>query len=135
MKDWRVLIVLLAFITLMGAYHLRPGPQVISPEAVHAQGIYQASGASTAASGTITSEVICTLSFPASRRFIIGNNRTGRTAYVKFNDVVSETSYDLAMDNGEDFYIDGWLKVVSMTVLITSATGITPVTTFNGVGW
>lgn len=102
---------------------------------VEAQGIYQASGASTAASGTITSEVVCTLSFPASRRFVILDNRTGRIAYVKFNDIVSETDYDKAIDNGEDLYISGWLGVYSITVLITPATGVTPVTTFNGVGW
>lgn len=121
-----MLVALLAFHFLLPAQ----ASQLSYPSA------YLASGPSEVASGIITGNVASRLTFSSSKSQVIVSNRTGSTAYVKFNEItatVSSTNFDVVLDDKEDVFIGGpnggWLWVKNLTVYVSPTAG------FRAVGW
>ena len=90
------------------------------------------SGASKAATGTITSGVASLLSFADEKGTVILNNQSGQKAYFKLNDaatpIVSATVYDLAVADGGAFIVEN-ASVTTVGVFVAATSGI------RVVGW
>jgi len=90
------------------------------------------SGASTAATGTITANTASLLSFASGMKHVIINNDSGQDAYFKFNDAssptVSATVYDVSLADGEKFAQDGGV-VTNVSVYVDATSGV------RVVGW
>jgi hypothetical protein len=90
------------------------------------------SGASTAATGSVSSNTASLLSFSSGMKHVIINNNSGQTAYFKLNDadtpVVSATVYDVSLKDGEKFAAD-YAVVTNVSVYVTATSGI------RVVGW
>lgn len=90
------------------------------------------SGASTAATGTITSNTASLLSFAHDKQHVIVSNRSGQTAYFKLNDAasptVSSTAYDFALSDGGTFIIQE-VTVENVSVYVAATSGV------RVVGW
>lgn len=88
--------------------------------------------ASEAATGTILSNTASLLSFTNKKRTVIINNRSGQTAYFKFNDAesptVSNTAYDVALSDGGAMTMDT-VNVANVSVYVAATSGI------RVVGW
>lgn len=88
--------------------------------------------ASEAATGTISSNTASLLSFTSKKRTVIINNRSGQTAYFKFNDAasptVSNTAYDVALSDGGAMTMDT-VNVANVSVYVAATSGI------RVVGW
>lgn len=92
----------------------------------------QFSGASTAATGTITSNTASLLSFLDSKRYVLISNQSGQKCYCKINDAasptVSATVYDFVLADGGTFAIDD-VDVTNIAVYVTATSGV------RVVGW
>jgi|WetSurMetagenome_2_1015567.scaffolds.fasta_scaffold657747_2 hypothetical protein len=90
------------------------------------------SGASTAATGSVSSNTASLLSFSSGMKHVIINNNSGQTAYFKLNDAdtptVSATVYDVSLKDGEKFAAD-YAVVTNVSVYVTATSGI------RVVGW
>lgn len=89
-------------------------------------------GASTAATGTITSNTASLISFLDVKRFVLVSNQSGQKCYCKINDaaspVVSSTVYDFVLADGGTFAIDD-VEVTNISVYVAATSGV------RVVGW
>lgn len=87
-----------------------------------------AAGMSDIPSGSPVAGSCFTLTFSASRRWVIVSNQTGADAYYLLNDTgcaASATVYDQVLDDGEDMVFDGWIAIDNITVYVTPTGGFT----------
>ncbi|MGD8499064.1 MAG: hypothetical protein PVJ86_00360 [Phycisphaerales bacterium] len=85
-------------------------------------------GMSDIPSGSPVAGSCFTLTFSASRRWVIISNQTGADAYYLLNDTgcaTSATVYDQVLDDGEDMVFDGWIAIDHITVYVTPTSGFT----------
>jgi len=90
------------------------------------------SGASTAATGTISSNTASLLSFAATRKQVVITNRSGQVCYCKVNDAavptVSATVYDFALIDGATATLDD-MAIDNVSVYVAATSGV------RAVGW
>ena len=90
------------------------------------------SGASEAATGSVSANTASALTFASGMKKVVVNNNSGQTAYVKFNDaaspVVNTTVYDTFLKDGEKFILEGGV-VTNVSVYVAATSGI------RVVGW
>jgi hypothetical protein len=90
------------------------------------------SGASTAATGTISSSTASLLSFAATRKRVIVSNRSGQVCYCKLNDAaaptVSTTVYDFVLSDAGVMVIDD-MAITNVSVYVAATSGV------RAVGW
>jgi hypothetical protein len=90
------------------------------------------SGASTAATGSISSNTASLLSFSSGMKHVIINNDSGKTAYFKFNDAssptVSATVYDVSLATAEKVVVD-FAVITNVSVYVEATGGV------RVVGW
>lgn len=80
-----------------------------------------ATGASRAATGTITSNTDSTLTLAMESASVLITNISGQTAYIRLNGAVSTTVYDFVLANNSRVWIDGiWISTVHVYVAATS---------------
>lgn len=90
------------------------------------------SGASTAATGTISSSTASLLSFAATKKHVIVSNQSGQKCYCKLNDAatptVSATVYDFVLADGGTFAVEDAL-IDNVGVYVAATSGV------RAVGW
>jgi hypothetical protein len=90
------------------------------------------SGASTAATGTISSNTASLLSFAATKKYAIISNQSGQKCYCKLNDAatptVSATVYDFVLADGGTFVIEN-TSISNVGVYVAATSGV------RMVGW
>ena len=122
----RVLIVACAAIAIVASvlFLFSPSPPADSAPAHQ----WLATGMGEKPSGQLTAGSCFTLTFSIPRGWVIINNQTGADAYYVPNDpgcAAGSSYYDHVLDDGEDAFYNGWLKVDHITVYITPTSGFT----------
>ena len=114
-------LILIAFIAFAGIFYAD------TSQASPSQ-LWEASGMGRKPSGDLVTGSCFTLTFAIPAAHVIINNQTGADAYYILNDTgcaAGSSYYDHVLDDGEDAFWDGWLKVEWMTVYISPTSGFT----------